>query len=135
MGGELRQRRRRPGGEYRHRPQHHGEHHVAGRSRQRHQRQAVQPAAEFGRVRPHRPAPADEAAAQQRSDHGQDQRAQPVHVRQRVQRQPALEARGVVAQPGGDPGVSEFVRRRENPQQQHVENRGLKIQMHVSRAG
>ena len=45
-------------------------------------------------------------------------------MRQRVQRDAALQARRIVAQARGHPGMREFVRRGEQPQQRDVQNGG-----------
>jgi len=56
--------------------------------------------------------------------------ADPIDMRQRIQRHPPVQHRRIVAQFRSHPGVGEFVRGREYPQQQDVENGFLKVQVH-----
>src|SRR5688572_33505785 len=52
-------------------------------------------------------------------------------MRQGMECHPSFQARRIVSELGGNPGMSEFVRGCEDPKQEYVEQRGRDIELHV----
>ena len=69
---------------------------------------------------PRKPKPSSEVAAGRIT----------VHVRHRIERHASLAPRRIVAEPGSHPGMGEFVRRRQHPEQRNVNESGPVIKFH-----